>query len=181
MSEERQTSTTAGRKTYLRAGVALAVFVGFIALVLHVDPADSYLWIKALHIIAVVSWMAGLLYLPRLFIYHTDAPVGSVQSETFKVMEQRLIRLIMNPAMMITWVLGLYLAWSVYGFSGGWLYAKIALVIALTVTHVYFSRSAKAFGRDENRRPARHWRLMNEVPTVLMIVIVILVVVKPFG
>jgi len=96
-------------------------------------------------------------------------------------MEQRLIRLIMNPAMMITWVLGLYLAWSVYGFSGGWLHAKIALVIALTVTHVYFSRSAKAFGRDENRRPARHWRLMNEVPTVLMIVIVILVVVKPFG
>lgn len=181
MSEERQTSTTAGRKTYLRAGVALAVFVGFIALVLHVDPADAYLWIKALHIIAVISWMAGLLYLPRLFIYHTDAPVGSVQSETFKVMEQRLIRLIMNPAMMITWVLGLYLAWSVYGFSGGWLHAKIALVIALTVTHVYFSRSAKALGRDENRRPARHWRLMNEVPTVLMIVIVILVVVKPFG
>lgn len=181
MSEERQTSTTAGRKTYLRAGVALAVFVGFIALVLHVDPADAYLWIKALHIIAVISWMAGLLYLPRLFIYHTDAPVGSVQSETFKVMEQRLIRLIMNPAMMITWVLGLYLAWSVYGFSGGWLYAKIALVIALTVTHVYFSRSAKAFGRDENGRPARHWRLMNEVPTVLMILIVILVVVKPFG
>ncbi len=74
MSEERQTSTTAGRKTYLRAGVALAVFVGFIALVLHVDPADAYLWIKALHIIAVISWMAGLLYLPRLFIYHTDAP-----------------------------------------------------------------------------------------------------------
>ncbi|MGV1908117.1 protoporphyrinogen oxidase HemJ [Agrobacterium cavarae] len=181
MSEERQTSTTAGRKTYLRAGVALAVFVGFIALVLHVDPADAYLWIKALHIIAVISWMAGLLYLPRLFIYHTDAPVGSVQSETFKVMEQRLIRLIMNPAMMITWVLGLYLAWSVYGFSGVWLHAKIALVIALTVTHVYFSRSAKAFGRDENRHPARHWRLMNEVPTVLMIVIVILVVVKPFG
>ncbi len=181
MSEERQTSTTAGRKTYLRAGVALAVFVGFIALVLHVDPADAYLWIKALHIIAVISWMAGLLYLPRLFIYHTDAPLGSVQSETFKVMEQRLIRLIMNPAMMITWVLGLYLSWSVYGFSGGWLHAKIALVIALTVTHVYFSRSAKAFGRDANRRPARHWRLMNEVPTVLMIVIVILVVVKPFG
>ena len=181
MSEERQTSTTAGRKTYLRAGVALAVFIGFIALVLHVDPADAYLWIKALHIIAVISWMAGLLYLPRLFIYHTDAAVGSVQSETFKVMEQRLIRLIMNPAMMITWVLGLYLAWSVYGFSGGWLHAKIALVVALTGTHVYFSRSAKAFGRDENKHPARHWRLMNEVPTVLMIVIVILVVVKPFG
>ena len=181
MSEETQTSATAGRKTYLRAGVALAVFIGFIAFVPHVDSSDAYLWIKALHIIAVISWMAGLLYLPRLFIYHTDAPVGSVQSETFKVMEQRLIRLIMNPAMMISWVLGLYLAWSVYGFSGGWLHAKIALVIVLTATHVYFSRSAKAFAQDKNRRPARHWRLMNEVPTVLMIAIVILVVVKPFG
>ena len=181
MSDENQTSAKAGRKTHLRAAAALAVFIAFIALILHVDPADAYLWVKALHIIAVISWMAGLLYLPRLFIYHTDAPVGSVQSETFKVMEQRLIRLIMNPAMMISWVLGLYLAWSVYGFQGAWLHVKIALVIALTATHVYFSRSAKAFGRDDNRRSARHWRLMNEAPTVLMIVIVILVVVKPFG
>lgn len=181
MSNEKQTSSGSGRKTRLRAAAAIAAFVAFVAFILHVDPADAYLWIKALHIIAVISWMAGLLYLPRLFVYHTDAPKGSPQSETFKVMEQRLVRFIMNPAMMITWVLGLYLAGSVYGFSGGWLHAKIALVVLLTVTHVYFSRSARAFGRDENTKPARHWRLMNEAPTILMIAIVILVVVKPFG
>jgi putative membrane protein len=181
MSNDSQTSAQAGRKARLRAAVALTVFVGFIALVLHVDAADAYLWIKALHIIAVISWMAGLFYLPRLFIYHTDAAPGSDKSETFKIMEQRLIKVIMNPAMMISWVLGLYLAWSVYGFSGGWLHAKIGLVVLLTATHVYFSRSAKRFARDENTRSARHWRLMNEVPTVLMILIVILVVVKPYA
>lgn len=181
MSDGAQTSAVAGRKTRLRAAVALAVFIAMVAVVLHVDAADAYLWIKALHIIAVISWMAGLFYLPRLFIYHTDAAPGSDQSETFKVMEQRLIRIIMNPAMMISWVLGLYLAWSVYGFSGGWLHAKIALVIAMTGTHVYFTRSARRFARDENTRNARHWRLMNEAPTLLMIAIVILVVVKPFS
>ncbi|XUY26695.1 protoporphyrinogen oxidase HemJ [Agrobacterium sp. rho-8.1] len=181
MTRERATSDTSGRKARLRAAAALVVFVGLIAAVLHVDPADAYLWIKALHIIAVISWMAGLFYLPRLFIYHTDAEPGSDKSETFKVMEQRLIKIIMNPAMMISWVLGLYLAWSVYGFQGGWLHAKIALVVLMTATHVYFSRSAKRFSRDENTRTARHWRLMNEAPTLLMIAIVILVVVKPFG
>lgn len=181
MSDNAQTSATAGRKTRLRAGAALAVFVGMVAVVLHVDPADAYLWIKSLHIIAVISWMAGLFYLPRLFIYHTDAAPGSDKSETFKIMEQRLMKVIMDPAMMISWVLGLYLAWSVYGFSGGWLHAKIALVVAMTVTHVYFSRSVRRFARDENTRNARHWRLMNEVPTLLMIAIVILVVVKPFA
>lgn len=181
MSVERQTSSAAGRKAGLRAGAAIAVFVGLVASVLYADPADVYLWIKALHIIAVISWMAGLFYLPRLFIYHTDAVPGSEKSETFKIMEQRLVRVIMNPAMMISWVLGLYLAWSVYGFSGGWLHAKIGLVMLLTLTHVYFTRSARRFARDENTRTARHWRLMNEVPTVLMILIVILVVVKPFA
>ncbi|MBB3946511.1 putative membrane protein [Rhizobium skierniewicense] len=181
MTREKATSDTSGRKARLRAGAALVVFVGLIAAVLHADPADAYLWIKALHIIAVISWMAGLFYLPRLFIYHTDAETGSDKSETFKVMEQRLIKIIMNPAMMISWVLGLYLAWSVYGFQGGWLHAKIALVVLMTATHVYFSRSAKRFARDENTRTARHWRLMNEAPTLLMIAIVILVVVKPFG
>ncbi len=181
MTQETPTSAQAGRKTRLRAAAALVVFVALIAVVLHVDPADAYLWIKALHIIAVISWMAGLFYLPRLFIYHTDAEPGSDKSETFKIMEQRLIKIIMNPAMMISWVLGLYLAWSVYGFSGGWLHAKIGLVVLMTATHVYFSRSAKRFARDGNTRTARHWRLMNEVPTLLMIAIVILVVVKPFG
>ena len=141
----------------------------------------AYEWIKAFHVMAVIAWMAGMLYLPRLMVYHAEAQVGSIQSETFKIMEQRLMKVIMNPAMMISWLLGLYLAWSVYGFSGGWLHAKIALVVAMTVTHVYFSRSVRRFARDENTRNARHWRLMNEVPTLLMIAIVILVVVKPFA
>lgn len=181
MTADKQTSARAGRKTRLRAAAALAALVAMAAVVLHVDSADAYLWIKSLHIIAVISWMAGLFYLPRLFIYHTDAAPGSEQSETFKVMENRLIKVIMNPAMMISWVLGLYLAWSAFGFAGGWLHAKIALVILMTGAHVYFSRSAKRFARDQNTRSARHWRLMNEVPTVLMIAIVILVVVKPFA
>ncbi len=181
MTTGKQTSADAGRKTRLRAAVALGALVALAAVVLHVDSADAYLWIKSLHIIAVISWMAGLFYLPRLFIYHTDAAPGSEKSETFKVMEQRLIKVIMNPAMMISWVLGLYLAWSAFGFSGGWLHAKIGLVVLMTLTHVYFSRSARRFARDQNTRSARHWRLMNEVPTLLMIAIVVLVVVKPFS
>ena len=133
-----------------------------------------------MHVIAVISWMAGLLYLPRLFIYHTDAPAGSAQSETFKMMEQRLYRVIMNPAMMLSWMLGLYLGWSVYGFEGGWLHAKIAMVFLLTIVHVMFGRSMRNFAQDGPRRTARYWRMINEIPTVLMIAIVILVVVKPF-
>lgn len=181
MSGEAQTSAKAGRKSFVRAGVALALFVLVAAFILYADPSDIYLWVKAFHIIAVISWMAALFYLPRLFIYHTDAAPGSEKSETFKVMEQRLIKVIMNPAMMISWMLGLYLAWSVYGFSGAWLHAKLSFVVLLTGTHIYFTRSAKRFARDENTKTARHWRLMNEVPTLLMVLIVILVVVKPFG
>ena len=176
-----QTSASTGRKSAIRAGTALALLVLFLAFIVYADPSDVYLWIKAFHIIAVISWMAALFYLPRLFIYHTDAAPGSETSETFKVMEQRLIKIIMNPAMMISWALGLYLAWSVYGFSGGWLHAKLSLVVLLTGAHVYFTRSAKRFAKDQNTKTARHWRLMNEVPTLLMVAIVILVVVKPFG
>lgn len=167
----------ARRRAYLAIGIFVAVAIGLLIW----NPADLYLWVKALHIIAVISWMAGLLYMPRLFIYHTDAAPGSVQSETFKVMEQRLLKVIMNPAMMLTWIFGLYLAWSVYGFQGTWLHAKIALVVLLTVVHIFFSRSVKAFARDDNRRSARYWRYMNEAPTVLMIAIVVLAVVKPFS
>ncbi len=130
--------------------------------------------------IAVISWMAGMLYLPRLFIYHVDAPKGSAQSETFKVMERRLYRLIINPAMVVTWVFGLYLAWKGFGFMGGWLHAKIAAVIALSGVHGYFGGAVRRFAEDRNTKPARHWRMVNEIPTVLMIAIVILVVVKPF-
>src|SRR5690606_23679052 len=93
-------------------------------LLLWVDPGAYYAWIKAIHVIAVISWMAGMLYLPRLFVYHADVPVGSAQSETFKVMERRLLRAIINPAMLVAWIVGLWLAWEGFGFSGGWLHAK---------------------------------------------------------
>lgn len=164
-----------------RAYLAIAVFVAAAIGLVVWKPDNLYLWVKALHIIAVISWMAGLFYMPRLFIYHTEAEPGSVQSETFKMMEKRLLKVIMNPAMMLTWVFGLYLAWSTYRFQGGWLHAKIALVVLLTAVHIFFSRSVKAFARDENLRSARFWRYMNEAPTLLMIAIVILVVVKPFS
>lgn len=177
---ERQTDSAPGKRARLRAVVALSVFVALLAGLFAAKPDDLYLWIRALHIIAVISWMAALLYMPRLFIYHTDAPPGSVQSETFKTMELRLLKVIMNPAMMIAWILGLYLAWSVYGFRGGWLHAKLFCVVLLTLVHVHFSRAVAAFRRDANRKSARYWRLMNEAPTLLMILIVILAVVKPF-
>ena len=177
---ERQTDIRPGNKARARAFIAIGLFVALLAGLFIWQPDNLYLWIKALHIIAVMSWMAALLYMPRLFIYHTDAAPGSEQSETFKMMEQRLLKVIMNPAMMITWVLGLYLAWSVYGFQGGWLHAKLLLVVLLTGVHVMFSRAVRAFARDENTRSARYWRLMNEAPTLLMILIVIMAVVKPF-
>jgi protoporphyrinogen IX oxidase len=180
MMRERQTDSGPGKRARLRAIIALSAFAVLLVGLFAWQADDLYLWVKALHIIAVISWMAGLLYLPRLFIYHTDAEPGSVQSETFKMMEQRLLKVIMNPAMMITWALGLYLAWDVYGFRGGWLHAKLFFVVLLTLVHLHFSRAVAAFQRDENRHDARYWRLMNEAPTVLMILIVILVVVKPF-
>jgi putative membrane protein len=177
---ERQTDAQPGKKARARAFIAIGLFVGLLAGLFIWQPDNLYLWIKALHIIAVMSWMAALLYMPRLFIYHTDAAPGSEQSETFKMMEQRLLKVIMNPAMMITWVLGLYLAWSVYGFQGGWLHAKLFLVVLLTGVHMLFSRAVRTFARDENTHSARYWRLMNEAPTLLMILIVIMAVVKPF-
>jgi putative membrane protein len=144
-----------------------------------------YAWIKAFHIIAVIAWMAGMLYLPRLFVYHCAAEKGSVQSETFKVMERRLLRAIINPAMIATWALGLWLAWhgpdSRYGwFASGWLGTKLVLVLALSGLHGFFARWVRDFAADANRRSQRFYRIINEVPTILMIAIVILAVVKPF-
>jgi putative membrane protein len=124
--------------------------------------------------------MAGMLYLPRLFVYHADTQKGSAQSETFKVMERRLLRAIINPAMIASWVFGLWLAWKGFGFQGGWLHGKIAAVVAMSGVHGYLSGAVRKFAEDRNTKPARHWRIVNEVPTVLMIVIVILVIVKPF-
>jgi len=139
-----------------------------------------YLWLKAVHIIAVIAWMAGMLYLPRLFVYHCTAEKGSVQSETFKIMERRLLRAIVNPAMVATWAFGLTLAWQGHWFASGWLQAKIALVVVLSAIHGFFARCVKAFATDANRHSQRFYRIINEVPTILMIAIVILAVVKPF-
>ena len=139
-----------------------------------------YLWIKAFHVIAVIAWMAGMLYLPRLFVYHCDAEKGSVQSETFKVMERRLLKAIINPAMIVAWVLGLYLAWDGGWFSSGWLHGKLALVLGLSAVHGLYARWVRDFAADRNTRPARFYRVWNEAPTVLLVGIVILVVVKPF-
>ena len=142
--------------------------------------AGLYLWMKALHIIAIIAWMAGMLYLPRLFVYHSAAAVGSVQSETFKVMERRLLRAIINPAMIASWVLGLWLAWSGNFLSAPWLHGKLVLVLAMSAIHGMLARWTKDFAADRNRHDQRFFRIMNEVPTLLMIGIVILVVVKPF-
>ncbi len=139
-----------------------------------------YEWLKAFHVLAVISWMAGMLYLPRLMVYHVDAPPGSVQSETFKVMERRLLRGIMTPAMIVTWVLGLYLAWAAFGFKGGWLHGKILLVVLLSGVHGYLVGRVRDFANDRNTKSGRFYRVINEVPAVLMVGIVILVIVKPF-
>jgi protoporphyrinogen IX oxidase len=139
-----------------------------------------YEWIKALHVIAVISWMAGLFYLPRLFVYHCDAAIGSKQSETFKVMERRLLKAIINPAMIGTWLAGLYLAWSGHWYMSGWFHAKFALVLLMSGLHGFLSRCVKDFAADQNTRTPKFYRIINEVPTVLMVLIVILVVVKPF-
>ena len=144
-----------------------------------------YDWIKAFHIIAVIAWMAGMLYLPRLFVYHCAAETGSVQSETFKVMERRLLRAIIHPAMIATWVFGLWLAWlgpdSRYGwFTSGWLWAKIILVLGLSAVHGLLARWRKDFAQDRNRHSQKFYRVINEVPTILMILIVLVVVLKPF-
>jgi len=169
----------AGSRSGLRAGIALAVFLAAAA-ALYVFSDDAYLWFKALHVMAVITWMAGLFYLPRLFIYHHDKAVGSESSETFKIMEVRLYRFIMNPSMMIAWAFGLFIAWEGGWVSSGWLHVKLMAVVLLTAAHVYYGRAMRAFGRDERPLTTRHWRMLNEIPAILMIVIVLMAVLKPF-
>jgi putative membrane protein len=136
----------------------------------------------ALHVMSVIAWMAGLLYLPRLFVYHADTPAGSAQSETFKVMERRLLRGIMNPAMIATYVFGILLAVTpgIVDWSSGWIYVKLAMVVGLTLVHHGCIFWRKAFAADRNTRPARFYRVMNEVPALMMVIIVAMVIVKPF-
>ena len=141
---------------------------------------DSYLWLKALHIIAVIAWMAGMLYLPRLFVYHADTPVPSATSETFKIMERRLLKAIVNPSMLAVFITGAILAYQTGYWQSTWLHIKIALTLCLAALHGYFARYVKIFAKDENHRTPRFFRILNEVPTALMVLIVLLVVLKPF-
>lgn len=139
-----------------------------------------YDWLKALHVVAVIAWMAGMLYLPRLFVYHCEAEPGSKQSETFKVMERRLLRGIINPAMIVTWMVGLYLAVIGHWYAAGWFQVKFMLVLVMSAVHGFLSARVRDFSLDRNIRSQRFYRFINEVPTILMIGIVILVIVKPF-
>lgn len=172
--------TNSGKAALIRTVVALVILALGLWGLFHVNPTDAYLWIKSIHIIAVIAWMAGMLYLPRLFVYHSAATPGSETSETFKIMERRLLRFIINPAMIVTWIAGLWMAWEIFGFKGGWLHAKILLVVLLSGMHGYLSKATRLFAQDKNTKSAKHWRIVNEVPTILMILIVVLVVVKPF-
>lgn len=139
-----------------------------------------YEWIKTLHVLAVISWMAGLLYLPRLFVYHANAVKASETSETFKIMERRLLKAIMTPAMIVAWITGLYIAYLVDYFRSGWFHGKLLLVIVMSAVHGLLAVHVKRFARDENVKASRYFRILNEVPTLLMVGIVILVILKPF-
>lgn len=141
---------------------------------------DLYSWIKSFHVISIIAWMAGLFYLPRLFVYHAEAPEGSQTAETFKIMERRLMRAIMRPAMIASWVFGLWVAYLGGAFTQGWFHAKLTLVVLMSAYHEYLGTCLKAFAEDRNLKSERFYRLINEVPTVLMIGIVILVIVRPF-
>ncbi len=145
--------------------------------------APLYPWTKSLHLIAVFAWMAGMFYLPRLFVYHSQVPVGDPRSETFKVMERRLLRAIINPAMMAAYVFGIALVLTpgVVDWSAGWWHGKLAGIVGMTWMQHVLVAGMKAFGRDERPRTERAWRILNEVPTVLLVLIVVMVIVKPFG
>ncbi|HVX74393.1 MAG: protoporphyrinogen oxidase HemJ [Devosia sp.] len=139
-------------------------------------------WVKALHVISVIAWIAGMMYLPRLFVYHTAAEKGSIQSETFKVMERRLYRGIIRPAMILTFVFGLAMVFTpgLVDWSQGWPWVKAAAVLLLTAIHGFYGTQIRRFAADRNERPTRFWRIVNELPFVLVIIIVIMVIVKPF-
>ncbi len=173
-------SENSGKTALIRALVGLIITAAVFAALVLWNPDWLYLWMKAAHVVAIIAWMAGMLYLPRLFVYHCEAEPGSRQSETFKVMERRLLTVIINPAMTLAWALGLWLAWAGGFFSSGWFHAKLLLVIALSGLHGLLSRCVRDFAADKNRRTKKYYRIINEVPAVLMVGIVILVIVKPF-
>ncbi len=145
-------------------------------LILHYD------WLRAIHIIAVISWMAGMLYLPRLFVYHSDTAIGSDMSETLKIMERKLLRFIINPAMIITWIFGLLMLHARSGLfmSEPWMHVKLLFVVLMTAMHHVYTRHVKIFAKDENKKSAKYFRIINEIPAIFMIIIVIMAVVEPF-
>ncbi|HEY2070506.1 MAG TPA: protoporphyrinogen oxidase HemJ [Rhizomicrobium sp.] len=146
--------------------------------ILH--STQLYLWMKAFHIIAVIMWMAGMLYLPRLFVYHCETQKGSGESERFKMMERKLLRVIINPAMIATWLFGLTLVFITRADQQHWFQAKFLLVLAMSGIHGFYAASVKRFAKDANTHPQRFWRMINEIPALLIVAIVILAVVKPF-
>jgi len=165
---------------WTRAIVAIATVAVLVVGLLTWHPSELYLWLKAVHVMAVISWMAGMLYLPRLFVYHCGAEIGSHQSETFKVMERRLLRGIINPSMTVSWALGLWMVYDGGWISAHWLQCKLLLVVALSGIHGLLVRWTEDFATDQNRHSERFYRIMNEVPAVLMVGIVIMAVIKPF-
>jgi putative membrane protein len=171
------------RSRWVRAAIGIAVTVvllGLVGLLSFRHPTGFYPWVKAVHVMAVISWMAGMLYLPRLFVYHCEADPGSRQSETFKIMERRLLRGIINPAMVVSWALGLWMANEGNWLGAPWFLSKLALVVVLSGIHGFLARWMGDFAADRNQHSQRFYRIVNEVPAVLMIGIVILVVIKPF-
>ena len=175
-----KTARDGGAQAMTRAIVAIVILLALTMVLFWLYPENFYLWAKAIHVIAVISWMAGMLYLPRLFVYHSEVAVGSPQSETFKLMERRLLRAIINPAMVVTWVAGLWLVIASGYYWSGWMIAKFVLVLILSALHGQFTRWTREFAEDRNTRSQKFYRVINEIPTALMIGIVILVIVKPF-
>ncbi len=178
---EKAVSASEGRKAARKAAFWIVTVVVLAVLAILFQPPWLYEWLKVLHVIALISWMVGLFYLPRIFVYHTDCEPDSETDKTFVVMESRLLKVIMGPAMVVTWGAGLALAWLGFGFIGLWLWLKILFVVGLTGFHHYLAKSAKRFAAGERPGTARQWRMRNEIPTILMIGIVIFVIIKPFS
>jgi putative membrane protein len=164
----------------MRLIAAVGVVIGLLGALVAWHPSGLYLWFKAFHVMAAISWMAGMLYLPRLFVYHCRAEKGSPQSETFKVMERRLLRGIINPAMVVSWALGLWMVYDGGWISAHWLHVKLLLVVVLSGVHGMLARWTMDFAADQNRHSERFYRIVNEVPAVLMVGVVIMAVIKPF-
>lgn len=172
--------TPEGRFRAIRAIVSLAITTILFAALLLWWPTRLYRWMLALHVMAVIAWMAGMFYLPRLFVYHCGAEPGSKQSETFKVMERRLLTQIINPAMIVAWAAGIWLIVAAGLIHAGWLQAKLVFVLLLSGFHGMLAAYVRDFAADRNRHSEGYYRVINEVPTVLMIAIVVLAIVKPF-